>query len=281
MRSIVLAVATLLLMPLFAIAANPCGECHEQAVSALAAGPHGAAVQRDAAMCAACHGDPKLHLQSGSADDIRKGVEVLAWSSERQAEACAGCHRAEFPGWRRAAHVSEGLCWSCHENEALHRPPPAATSQKGERASYELCVSCHRGVATQLRAHYKHGSERGDVTCGSCHDIHGRSLSSIQTVSDATCLTCHEEQRGPFLFTHGALENGCASCHAAHGSPHRGQLKTAGNGICVSCHLQTNFPTVGGVSHDFRLNGGGRCWDCHSDVHGSNTTPDLNPRGRR
>lgn len=254
-------------------ATNPCRDCHVEASAVIEAGPHRAALERDARFCTSCHGDAAKHLASPEAANIIRGEEIAKWSSEMQASACASCHAREFPGWRQAAHASEGLCWSCHAAKAMH--------SRNEPAPAEPCVSCHREVGAQMRMHYRHPLENGQMSCTSCHDVHGRTPNAQQLVADATCLRCHEEQSGPFVFAHGAMENGCSSCHAPHGSAHRGQLRTAGNGTCLSCHVQTNFPTVGSASHDFRLSGGGRCWDCHSEVHGSNTTPDFNPRGRR
>ncbi len=257
-----------------------CGECHDAQVAAVLRGPHASIARRDATFCAACHGDPTAHLESASADDIRGGDELAKWRGEQQAAACASCHAREFPAWRQAAHAGEGLCWTCH-SEALH-DDGATVKPASNRAAFDRCTSCHRDVALESRMLYRHPVESGVVGCTSCHDIHGRSVrTASQSVPDQTCLGCHEEQKGPFLFEHPAMEQGCSSCHAAHGSPHRGQLLTAGSGTCLGCHAQSNFPAVGAASHDFRLSGGGRCWDCHSDVHGSNTTPDLNPRGRR
>jgi len=271
------------------LAANPCRDCHADAFVQLDAGSHRAALERDARFCTSCHGDASKHLASPEAANILRGEEIAKWSAERQAGACASCHAREFPGWRQAAHAAEGLCWNCHSEVALHRkseggpsPSEPALSERSESNGRPRmteggkCLSCHGEVAAQMRMHYRHSGD-----CASCHDIHGRTPNAQQLVADATCLNCHEEQSGPFVFAHGAMENGCSSCHAPHGSAHRGQLRTAGNGACLSCHVQTNFPTVGAASHDFRLSGGGRCWDCHSEVHGSNTTPDLNPRGRR
>jgi predicted CXXCH cytochrome family protein len=295
-RAILILIPLLFSLPL--LAANPCRDCHAEAFTALDAGPHRAALERDARFCTSCHGDAAKHLASPEAANIIGASALAGWTSEQQAAACASCHAREFPGWRQSAHAAEGLCWSCHTADALHfkrgestgdpiaggpsPSEPALSKAEGRlRMTEESCVSCHGEVGAQTRMHYRHPLENGQVTCTSCHDIHGRTPNAQQLVADATCLTCHEEQSGPFLFAHGAMENGCSTCHAPHGSAHRGQLRTAGNGACLSCHVQTNFPTVGAASHDFRLSGGGRCWDCHSEVHGSNTTPDFNPRGRR
>ncbi|HEX9149192.1 MAG TPA: cytochrome c3 family protein [Thermoanaerobaculia bacterium] len=261
--------------------ANPCRDCHEKQVAAIAAGPHAAVAARDARFCATCHGDPKAHLESGDPADIVGGKTLATWRGERQALACASCHEKEFPAWRQAPHTANRLCWSCHASQALHSKGEPPLGPAKAHQTWGLCISCHPGEAAQFRMVYRHPVERGVMDCTDCHDIHGRSVLQTNRVDDHACLRCHEEQKGPFLFEHAGMEQGCSNCHAAHGSPHRGQLLSSGNGACLTCHIQSNFPGIGKTSHDSLLSGGGRCWDCHSEVHGSNTTPDFNPRGRR
>ena len=276
--------ASLSLLVLFAgyaLGAIPCQDCHEEQVAAFATSPHAALVQNDVKFCASCHGDPKAHLESAAATDIVGKSQLANWNGEREARACATCHEAEQPAWRDASHTSEGLCWSCHESQALHSKRADSLPSAKRHRTWDLCTRCHAEQAAELRMVYRHPVESGDLDCTDCHDIHGKSSLRVDLVEQRTCLRCHEEQKGPFLFEHDGMEQGCTNCHSAHGSPHRGQLLTAGNGSCLTCHLQSDFATVGKVSHDFLLSGGGKCWDCHSEVHGSNTTPDFNPRGRR
>jgi DmsE family decaheme c-type cytochrome len=264
-----------------ALAATPCADCHEDQTAAFAAGPHASVASSDDRFCASCHGDPAAHLQSADAADIVGKAALAEWPGERKARACVTCHASDFPAWNVAPHMDDGLCWSCHANQALHSADEAGLPEARRRATWELCTSCHAQQAAELRMVYRHPVESGLVACTDCHDIHGKSAMRKELVAAADCLRCHREQQGPFLFVHPPMEQGCTDCHAAHGSPYRGQLLTAGNGTCLTCHLQSNFPGVGKTSHDFLLSGGGRCWDCHSEVHGSNTTPDFNPRGRR
>lgn len=260
---------------------TPCLDCHEDQVVAYDSGPHASVSAKDERFCASCHGSPEAHLQSGDAADIVGKATLSTWSGERKARACATCHAPDFPAWTRAPHLDEGLCWSCHAPESLHGADVAELPEARRRGTWNLCISCHAEQAAELRMVYRHPVESGLVDCTDCHDIHGRSTLRTELVSAADCVRCHKEQQGPFLFVHPPMEQGCMDCHAAHGSPHRGQLLTAGNGTCLTCHLQSNFPGVGKTSHDFLLSGGARCWDCHSEIHGSNTTPDFNPRGRR
>lgn len=263
------------------LAANPCGSCHEDPVAAYSRGPHAGVVAEGVAMCTACHGDGTKHMETADAADIIGGAAISTWPPQKQADACLSCHRRDFPAASRAEHRSEPLCWSCHAAAALHHAPPVQLVEAAEHETFELCVSCHRETGTQFRMHYSHPVEAGTVDCTDCHDIHGREVRRDDRPAEARCGSCHQEQSRPHLFEHAAMEHGCSACHEPHGSPHRGQLRSAGNGVCLSCHVQATFPGVGNVNHNFLLSGGARCWDCHSQVHGSNTTPDLNPRGRR
>jgi DmsE family decaheme c-type cytochrome len=265
-------------------AENPCGECHEEQVAALRAGPHLGVVGDGPQLCVACHGDPTLHLDTGEAEDIL-GTEALAdWRTHDQAAACLSCHSGDFPGFAETPHADRVSCWTCHADRALHHTPTLATPVGARaHASWDLCTSCHSDVRAEFRLQYRHPVEQGLVDCVDCHDVHGREPELAVDRQDmrAACVSCHHEQRGPYLFEHLAIEQGCVGCHRPHGSWNRGLLASSGNGVCLTCHLQSNFPGVGKIPHDFRMSGGGTCWDCHSDVHGSNTTPDFNPRGRR
>ncbi|MHB0968528.1 MAG: cytochrome c3 family protein [Thermoanaerobaculia bacterium] len=278
---VVLLLAALFLLPSRLPAANPCLGCHERPVAAYATTPHAAIVGKGFALCASCHGDPTKHLETGDPADIITGEAVAAFAAPKKADACLTCHRRDFPAAAGAPHREEPLCWSCHEAAALHYAAPVDLPEAAKHRTFALCTSCHEETAAQFRMHYRHPVEQGTVDCTSCHDIHGRELARHDRPAEARCASCHEEQTRPHLFEHAAMDDGCATCHEPHGSPHRGQLKSRGNGICLSCHVQGNFPGVGNVNHNFLLSGGARCWDCHSHVHGSNTTPDLNPRGRR
>ena len=42
-----------------------------------------------------------------------------------------------------------------------------------------------------------------------------------------------------------------------------------------------NFPAAGKVPHNRYLQGGGKCLDCHSEVHGSNVDERMAPQYRK
>jgi predicted CXXCH cytochrome family protein len=68
-----------------------------------------------------------------------------------------------------------------------------------------------------------------------------------------TCLTCHAAQRGPWVFEHEALREGCTVCHAPHGSVNDKMLTERDATLCLKCHFQEQTdPTtilIGGRDH--------------------------------
>ncbi len=81
---------------------------------------------------------------------------------------------------------------------------------------------------------------------------------------DEKCFKCHKEQRGPFVFEHEAMREGCTVCHTPHGSIND-KLLVAGPVItCVRCHIEP-IETPDNIHHY-----GVSCIDCHFQIHGSN-----------
>ncbi len=251
---------------------HPCAACHEEQVAALRAGPHAAVATT---LCSRCHGDPTRHLESAEAADIVGGAQLRGLSARERSAACLTCHSSQWPGWEGSPHATARVgCWDCHTN-AAHFADASPLVRRGETA----CAPCHRPQAQEFRRAWHHPVPEERMSCASCHDVHGRDADGPWP-ADARCQSCHPEVAGPYVFPHRALEDGCGSCHTPHGSANRSLLTTAGNGLCLTCHVQSNFPGIGKVPHTFKLSGGGRCVDCHSEVHGSNVDELLAPRFR-
>jgi len=213
--------------------------------------------------CEACHGDGSVHVDSNEPADIRGASVLRGWTNEQKSQACLSCHSENIHGWSGGVHEAELSCWDCH-GETLHFQPEAAQVRAD-------CRACHKDMAARTRLQYRH-----PVGCASCHDPHG-DVPRGEEVSDL-CLSCHREYQGPYVYEHGALDDGCQECHDPHGSATPKLLKMTGNGLCLSCHTQTTFPAIGKKVHSTQLMGGAFCYDCHTDVHGSNTDPNLSPR---
>jgi len=96
---------------------------------------------------------------------------------------------------------------------------------------------------------------------------------------EENCLQCHQAQRGPYVFEHEALHEGCTSCHTPHGSINAKLLTVRDSTLCFKCHFQQirgGQILIGGSDHTVRLQEG-TCWTagCHEAVHGSRVNSSL------
>ena len=88
----------------------------------------------------------------------------------------------------------------------------------------------------QLRQHQMNTNEN---RCGDCHET-SKQLDRTavgELRSPHACLECHEPV--DFEITHShplkPIEH-CETCHALHGSPHKGLLKAPAKKLCADCH---------------------------------------------
>jgi len=95
-----------------------------------------------------------------------------------------------------------------------------------------------------------------------------------------TCFQCHTAQRGPFVFEHRALREGCITCHSPHGSVNQRMLTERNQTLCLKCHFQEQKTDgrifIGDSDHTNRLPQG-TCWSagCHEAPHGSQVNEHL------
>ncbi|MRR11665.1 hypothetical protein EG835_04175, partial [bacterium] len=267
----------LLQAPAARAAGSACQPCHAEQVEAASKGPHAGIASREARYCESCHGDAAKHLASGSAADVVGKAALSKAGARTRSMACLTCHRTGFPAWEGTPHArsADVSCWSCH-GDSWHDAKGKVAKKRGESA----CASCHVEQVSEFRRVYRHPVLEGRMGCASCHDVHGKKADTAKG-PEATCLECHPESAGPWVFPHRAMEDGCSSCHVPHGSVNRSLLKTSGNGVCLTCHVQSNFPAAGKVPHNRTLQGGGKCLDCHSEVHGSNVDELMAPQYRK
>lgn len=117
-----------------------------------------------------------------------------------------------------------------------------------------------------------------------CHNVHeGSAIKGGATLEAAneTCTKCHTAEKGPFVFPHNAMKEGCVACHSPHGSVNQKMLAARDANLCLRCHAEVNASTpgslwAGGEDHRSRLNST-TCWGagCHEAVHGSNSSKPL------
>lgn len=220
-------------------------------------------------------------------------------------EECATCHDAIVRDFRTATHArlqtqgdnAKGMgCESCHGPGSLHVQGGGDRSKiVNPRKSPDTCFQCHTNVRAAFNLPHHHPVLEGKVSCTDCHNPHkgdavkGGGTSMPQHVkgggiamlgANGTCLQCHTAQRGPFVFEHEAVREGCVSCHSPHGSVNQKMLTQRSANLCLKCHFQQQTADgkifIGDGDHTSRLQQG-TCWSagCHEAVHGSQVNTHL------
>ena len=126
--------------------------------------------------------------------------------------------------------------------------------------------------------------------CSDCHNVHGDNPKQLNRAStNEVCYTCHMEKRGPFVHNHQPVTEDCSICHNPHGSVIAGLLKQRAPYLCQECHSHTSHPgqspgvPIDGLrtSSTSRLGTIARgCLNCHTNIHGGNSTVNSATAGR-
>ena len=208
-------------------------------------------------------------------------------------DTCVQCHDKEAKEYRLSTHArikikddttgAEG-CEICHGPGSIHADASGGKDNIiNPTKNPEICFTCHTDKRMQFRLPYHHPVLEGKMTCTDCHDPHGIDVRPWTATSEngvnETCLKCHNDKRGPFIWEHDALKEGCTSCHQVHGSVNDKMLVARDINLCLRCHATVNDPTLsnhGGVALNARW-AEGTCWSagCHQAVHGSNFSKHL------
>ncbi len=207
---------------------------------------------------------------------------------------CAECHAEVTSRFGTATHarlVAEGQgaldtgCENCHGPGSLHvKAGGGAGTIINPKKSPETCFQCHLDKRGSFSLPNSHPVLAGKMSCSDCHDPHeGNAIRGSAASLDSeneTCTRCHTAQKGPFIFAHNAMREGCTACHSPHGSINAKMLVARDGNLCLRCHLQTTNTNgtifAGGEDHRTRLQNG-TCWSagCHEAVHGSNASKPL------
>jgi predicted CXXCH cytochrome family protein len=214
-------------------------------------------------------------------------------------DSCETCHETlvrDFAGASHAVLRAAGDnaefvgCESCHGPGSLH------SESGGERGTIvagqaAVCFQCHLDTRGDFSLPYSHpvtsgplGLERASMSCADCHDPHrgdARAFGGAASFEqNEGCLECHVAQRGPFVYEHEALREGCVACHSPHGSVNQKMLTETNATLCTKCHFQeqprAGVVMIGGQDHSFFLSKG-TCFTagCHEAVHGSQVSSTL------
>lgn len=240
-----------------------------------------------------------LYLCSSEAD-IKNNPPANVEAAYVGSETCAACHEETTKEFSLTSHVQVlvedneealgGGCESCHGPGSLH-----ADSQNRKdivRYSEEKCFSCHMEKRGEFLLQHHHPVTEGRMKCTDCHNPHASEIETTNVVSinssDEQCFKCHKEMKGPFVFEHDAMREGCQTCHNPHGSVYDKMLIADQTNVCLRCHWEPAFNTatggIGGVEHgthagdggDYYIGRGQECIDHHRAVHGSNIWKTLN-----
>ena len=204
-------------------------------------------------------------------------------------ETCTACHEAEHKEFVLSTHSrisfneDDGVevqgCEICHGPGSIHAEAGGGKNNIfNPRRDPAMCFQCHLDKKAEFRLPYRHPVIEGKMACADCHSSHGLDARPWTTTSldgaNGTCFKCHKEQRGPFVFEHEALREGCTTCHKVHGSINDKMLIARDANLCLRCHAQMNFDPdgyIGDSNHSGRLNLG-TCFSggCHTAPHGSN-----------
>jgi predicted CXXCH cytochrome family protein len=211
-------------------------------------------------------------------DLLKKGAKYTG------SEDCATCHEKQDKEFRLSTHarinVKEGEvqgCEMCHGPGSLHVDAGGGRNVDiiNPKKDPSTCFACHSDKQLQFRLPYHHPVLEGKMSCSDCHSAHGEevrpwSSTTLKDVNEA-CTKCHKDQNGPWVWGHEALREGCTTCHQVHGSINQKMLVARDSNLCLRCHTQINFPTIGKSVHNTRLPQGS-CWSagCHTAPHGSN-----------
>lgn len=273
-----------------------CTRCHDESdvpkLLTIGKTKHGTKADGRTPTCTSCHGESDTHVnKSGSGDrPAPDRIFKKTVSADKQNEACTSCHKGgSRMFWNTSTHKSNGVaCASCHN---IHNNGHDKVRDKHTQS--DVCFSCHKDKRAEVNKSSHHPILEGKVACSDCHNSHGSAgpkLLKKDSVNE-TCYTCHMEKRGPFLHNHQPVTEDCTICHNPHGTTAPSLLKQRMPLLCQNCHnviggsnnhrIQPVQQLPGRVTGTGSIGSMARgCLNCHTNIHGSNSTTATGTGGR-
>ena len=269
-----------------------CAGCHEDQVKTFKSSKHGTKADSrtpaNAGACVLCHGDGTAHVKANGGRGVggirNPGGKTM--SADEKNGLCLGCHQGDPQRlhWKDSVHASRGdlACTSCHKLHTAHDKVREKLTQP------QVCFACHKEQRVQINKPSRHPVLEGKVVCADCHNVHGNNPKQMIKGSVVeTCYQCHMEKRGPFVHNHQPVTEDCTICHQPHGSTITPLLKSRPPFLCQDCHSSGGHPQqvaglpTGRTTTTVFLGTVGRgCLNCHTNIHGSNSTENRATAGR-
>ena len=269
-----------------------CKACHVEKYDSFVASRHG--VKTDSrtpasrGACVVCHGDSALeHAKKGGGRGVggivNPGSKTMAADAKNRI--CLACHQGDpkRTHWQASVHAGRDVsCTSCHEVHTAHDKVRDKLTQP------YVCFTCHKEQRVQVNKPSRHPILEGKVSCADCHNVHGNNPKQMVKSSVVeTCYQCHMEKRGPFVHNHQPVTEDCTICHQPHGTTIANLLKSRPPFLCQDCHASSGHPVQfagpvtarGGSTGTLGTTARG-CLNCHTNIHGSNSTQNSATAGR-
>ena len=269
-----------------------CTRCHDEndtyPVLAIGQTKHGTRADARTPSCTSCHGASEGHMNKPASGARPKPDVSFSKTSPTptaaRTQVCLTCHQgANRVEWQMSAHArQEVACSSCHLVHAARDPV------RDKLAQSDTCFTCHKEQRVQAHRPVHHPIIEGKMSCSSCHNVHGGNPKQLvrDTVNE-TCFSCHMEKRGPFVHNHPPVQEDCMICHQPHGTTIANLLKARPPFLCQECHSHTSHPSQAGQQPTGRTTSSSAlgsiargCMNCHTNIHGSNSTENNATAGR-